>query len=187
MHDIAKIPTLDKGYVQLWSFAPNSAQIRQLSSLTRNQNIDQLYEIVYIFLNIKCPYFILIPLVSSGLRAVPFAGRAKDAYVPTVDTVRSGSVELDITISKSIESTIDSLMMNQKAYTSDGCNSFTASLTTPVAAYWEGVVHGSMRDLLRFCAMPGLHPLVAEYQKSTINSICTEYKDAIDVMKRINK
>jgi hypothetical protein len=188
MSEIGKIPTLDKGFVQLRCCAPNFHDLEIMKSeLFRGNLTPQLVEIVNVYINIKCPYFLLIPLVSSGIRAISRPGSPGDAYTPQADDIGSGNHELDLEIQYSMSLTIDSLMLNQKGYVKDGCNSFVASMTTPVAAYWDGVMFGLLRDWVRFASAPGLHPLIKEYQKSVVNVLSVEYKNINDIMRIIPK
>jgi hypothetical protein len=188
MSEVGKIPVLDKGFVQLKCCAPNFQDLEIMrSELFRGNLTPQLIETVHIYLNIKCPYFLLVPLLSSGIRAIPRPGSPGDAFVPRIDDVKSGNHESDTEIQYSMALTIDSLMLNQKAYTKDGCNSFVASITTPVAAYWEGMMFGLLRDWIRFVGASGLHPLVKEYQKSVVDALSVEYKNINDIMRIIPK
>lgn len=188
MSDVGKIPVLDKGFVQLRCCAPNFHDLEVMKSeLFRGNLTPQLIETVHVYLNVKCPYFLLVPLLSSGIKAISRPGVPGDAYVPRVDDIKSGNHESDLEIQYSMNLTIDSLMLNQKAYAKDGCNPFVASVTTPVAAYWEGVMFGLMRDWVRFAAAPGLHSLVKEYQKSVVNALSVEYKNINDIMRIIPK
>jgi hypothetical protein len=188
MSEVGKIPALDKGFVQLRCCAPNFHDLEVMKSeLFRGNLTPQLIETVHVYLNVKCPYFLLIPLLSSGIKAISRPGAPSDAYVPRVDDIKSGNHESDLEIQYSMNLTIDSLMLNQKAYAKDGCNPFVASVTTPVAAYWEGVMFGLMRDWVRFAAAPGLHPLVKEYQKSVVDALSVEYKNINDIMRIIPK
>jgi hypothetical protein len=184
--EIGKIPTLDKGYVQIRCCAPNGLEIDKIrSEIYRGSWHPNLVEMSQVYLNVKCPYFLLIPLVSSGIRALSAPGAPTDAYVPDVGSIKSGSLDSDREISESMSMTIDSLMLNQKAYAKEGCNTFLASITTPVAAYWSGILYGSLRDWLRFCGTPGLHPMVKEYQRSVSGSLSVEYKNLEDLIRQV--
>jgi hypothetical protein len=186
LSDVGKIPTLDKGYVQLRCCAPNGLEIDRIrSEIYKGSWHPNLVEMAYVHLNIKCPYFLLIPLISSGIRALSIPGLPSDAYVPDVSSIKSGNLNTDKEISDSISMTIDSLMLNQKAYAKEGCNTFLASITTPVAAYWSGILYGSLRDWLRFCSTPGLHPMVKEYQRSVNGAISVEYKNLEDLTRQV--
>jgi len=188
MSEIGKIPTLDKGFVQLRCCAPNARDLDIMKSeLYRGTLSPQLLEIVNVFLNIKCPYFLLIPLVSSGIRAISRPGHTSDAYVPQVDVIKSGNNALDLEIADSMSATIEALMLNQMSYTKDGCNSFVATITTPVAAYWEGMMFGLLKDWIRFANAPGLHPLVKEYQKSVISALSVEYININDISRILQR
>lgn len=188
MSEVGKIPTLDKGFVQLRCCAPNFNQLEAMKSeLFRGNLTPQLIETVHVYLNIKCPYFLLIPLVSSGIRAIPKPGSPGDAFIPRVNDIKSGNVLSDAEIQRSMSMTIESLMLNQRAYAKDGCNTFLSTITTPVAAYWEGVMFGLLKDWVRFTSTLGLHPLVKEYQKSVIDALLVEYKNINDIIRIIPK
>lgn len=179
-----RLPVLDHGYVSLISCSPTYSEHKSImSSLFRNRLSMQSVDMVYVHLHIKCPYFILIPMVSSGIRCVSSANQAGDAFCPTIEYVSSGSSSNDRDISESMKMTIESLMINQKAYIHDGCNAFIASVTTPVAAYWEGVMYASLTEWCRFILAKDLHSVVKQYQKTIHDSISTEYKN-IDDIKR---
>ncbi len=186
MTKINKIPVLDNGHVRAISFCPPDSELESIkSSYFRNTYSTSMLDITSVMLEVKCPYFILIPLISSGVKAASSMSPPRDAYVPAVDTIKSGNHASDVEISQSISMTIDSLMLNQKAYTHDGCNQFVASLTTPVAAYWEGVMQASLPVWLRFTAAKNLHPLVNEYQRTIYQVISSEYKNIHDIQKRV--
>lgn len=186
MTDAGKIPVLDKGYVQLRCSAPDGQELEKIrSEMYRGSWHPNLAEISSVFLNVKCPLFLLVPLLSGGIRAMAVPGKFTEAYIPSVDTIRSGSNSSDRDIQHSMQSTIDSLMLNQEGYAKDGCNSFLASITTPVASYWTGILHGSLRDWLRFCATPGLHPLVKEYQRAVYNALSIDFKNLEEINRQV--
>lgn len=188
MSDIGKIPTLNKGFVQLRSCAPSHLELEKIKSeIYRGTLTPQLIDMVYVVLNVKCPYFLMIPLVSSGIRAAARPGPAMDAYRPGPEWIKSGKHATDREISESISQTVESLMLNQEAYVKDGCNSFVASITTPVSAYWEGVMSGFLRDWIRFISTPGLHPMVKQYQNSVSNAILIEYTNLNDIIRMISR
>lgn len=188
MGDIGKIPTLNKGFVQLRACAPSYLELEKLKSeLYRGTLTPQLIDMVYVVLNMKCPYFMLIPLVSSGIRAAARPGGAADAYCPGPEWIKSGKHATDVEVSESISQTVESLMLNQQAYVKDGCNSFVASITTPVAAYWDGVTMGFMRDWIRFATAPGLHPMIKQYQNAVSNALAVEYTNINDIIRMISR
>lgn len=184
MTNLNKIPVLDKGYVQLSSFAPSFLEVESMrSEFFRGALAPQLIETIHVFLRLKCPYFILIPLLTSGMRAISVPGLASDAFIPHVNDIMSSSLGSSQEIRDSMSLTIDSLMLNQKAYVKEGCNAFVASLTTPVSAYWEGIIFGQLKDWIRFGNASGLHPLIKEYQRSVIDCISVEYKNINDIIR----
>lgn len=186
MTTLNRIPVLDHGYVRPVGFCPSSSDLDKLrSSHFRNTYPASILDMTSVVLEIRCPYFILIPLVSAGVRASSSMSSAEIAYSPTVDRINSGKLESDREISESMKMTIESLMINQKAYVHDGCNHFVAALTTPVAAYWEGVLQGSLPTWIRFYGAKGLHPLVGEYQRTISQIISSEYKNIHDIQKRV--
>ena len=167
-----KLPVLDHGYVSLISCSPSYSDHTDIrSSLFRNRLTAQSIDMVYVHLEVKCPYFILIPMVSSGIRCASSVSQASDAFCPTLDMVASGSTANDRDISESMKMTVESLMLNQKSYVHDGCNAFVASITTPVAAYWEGVMYASMTEWSRFMFAKDLHPIVKQYQKTIYETV----------------
>ena len=188
MNDIGRIPTLDKGFVQLRCCAPNARDLDVMKSeLYRGTLSPQLLETVNVFLNVKCPYFLLIPLISSGIRAISRPGQSSDAYIPQVDVIKSGNNAVDLEIAESMGATIEALMLNQLSYAKDGCNGFVATITTPVAAYWEGMMFGLLEDWVRFANAPGLHPLVKEYQKSVLSALSVEYTNINDISRILQR
>lgn len=182
-----KLPVLDKGYVAMMSCSPSYQEhVRMMSSFFRNRLTQNLIDVTYVHLEVKCPYFILIPMISSNIKVISSVNQATDAFVPTVEHISSGSLDNDRDISESMSITIDSLMLNQKAYVHDGCNALVASLTTPVAAYWDGVMYASMSEWARFMFAKGLHPIVKQYQTAIYNAISTEYKNLEDIRRCIS-
>lgn len=188
MTDLNKIPVLDKGYAQLVSFAPSFSDIEKMrSEFFRGVLAPQLIETIQVFLRLKCPYFILIPLLSSGMRAISVPKPASEAFIPQVDDIKASDLFSSKEIRDSMAITIESLMLNQKAYTNDGCNAFVSNMTTPVCAYWEGVIFGQLKDWIRFGGAPGLHPLIKQYQKTIISCISAEYKNIDDIIRIMPK
>lgn len=184
--EAGKIPTLDKGYVQLRCFAPSNSDIKSISRAMKGGDVtNAILNMAFIHLNIKCPYFLLIPLVSSDIKAVWFPSSSSDAYIPDQTVINSGSVETDIQISESMKMTVDTMIINQKGYVKDGCNSYVASCITPVSTYWEGIMYGKLIDWLRFCNIKGLHPIAKAYQESTIAALSVEYTDVKDMMRMV--
>lgn len=185
---MSKIPVLNGGYVRLISCSPSYEEYKKiLSSHFRNTMTLQVLDMSSIILEVKCPYFILIPLISAGMRAVAYPKQPEDAYIPAVDDIKSGSIENDKDISESMKMTIESLMLNKKAYTHDGCDSFIASVTSPVSYFWEGMIHAKTMEWARFLSLKNLHPIVGLYQSAIENTISTEYKNIEDIKKWLKK
>jgi hypothetical protein len=185
---MSKIPVLDGGYVRLISCSPPFEEYRKiLASHFRNNLTWSILDISSITLEIKCPYFILIPLVSSGMKAVAYPRQPDEAFTPSIDYIKSGSLENDKDISESMKMTIDSLMLNKRAYMHDGCDPFISSITTPVSCFWEGIIYAKTVDWVRFISSKNLHTVVNLYQKSIENAISTEYKNIEDIKKWLKK
>ena len=181
-----KLPVLDKGYVAMISCSPSyQDHLCMMSSFFRNRLTHNLIDVTFVHLEVKCPYFILIPMISSGIKVVSSVNQITDAFCPTIEHISSGSHANDKDISESMRFTIESLMINQKAYVHDGCNSLVASVTTPVAAYWEGVMYASMTEWAKFIFAKGLHPIVKQYQSAISDMISTEYKNLEDIKRCI--
>jgi hypothetical protein len=183
-----RLPVLDHGYVSLMSCSPSySDHLEIRSSMFRNRLTSQAIDMIYVHLQVKCPYFILIPMVSSGIRCTSSVSQASDAFCPTVDMIASGSTANDRDISESMKMTVESLMLNQKSYVHDGCNAFVASVTTPVSAYWEGVMYASMGEWSRFMFAKDLHPIVKQYQRAVHDAVSIEYKNLEDIKRFIQR
>ena len=183
-----KLPVLDYGHVSLLSCSPSYDDYLKIkSSMLRDRLTPQSIDMIHAHVEVKCPYFILIPMISSGIRCLSSVNQTSDAFTPTLDMISSGSSANDRDIADSMRMTVESLMLNQKSYIHDGCNSLIASITTPVSAYWEGVMYASMTEWSRFIFAKDLHFTVRQYQKAIYDAISIEYKNLEDIKRLVYK
>lgn len=182
-----KFPVLEHGYVRLQTVSPDAVNLAEIRKRAYKGTLQAAHlELPYVHMEICCPYAVLLTLASSGLTLVPYQDMNKDmAHIPGLDDIKSGSIDIDWQISESLKLTIESTMLNQHAYAEDGCDRSVATLTTPLAAYWEGVVHGKLLSFLRFTESKHQPKIIRVYQERMRDSISSEYKNLQEMIERL--
>lgn len=170
-----KTPILDHGYVELFSVSPDGEKMKHVF----RQHYGKIYKpsllsIPRVVFSVKCPIAILMTMTRLNLVA-DLSYEKKHAFNPTVEHISSGDLETDQNISESIAMTNESLMLNQKAYAEDNCDRFIATLTTPISAYWEGLVYGDLSTWVEFTESKHAPRVVSLFQKEIRNILTAEY------------
>lgn len=182
-----KIPLLDHGYVRLQNASPSHSNLEEIRKRAyKGTMVAHHFDLPYVHVEICCPYAILLTLVSSGLTALPYQDMNRElAFLPDAGNIRSGTLADDMAISDHIKTTVESTMLNQQAYAKDNCDRAIATLTTPLAAYWEGVIHGKLSSFLRFTESKHQPRIIQVYQEGVRNSISLEYKNLSEMILRL--
>jgi len=184
---LGSTPVLDKGYVKLLSASPSGQQI----SIIRNQVFrglvkESLTDLPRVVLKIRCPYVVLHHLQSTKIRIINDLSVNKEfVYEPQITDIRSGKHETDVELAEYMSSTLNALVVNQVTLKQDGCNAFIAQLTTPIAAYWEGIAYGDLSDWIRIIVAPHTPPMVKAYQDAFKLTISTEFLELDEFIRRI--
>jgi hypothetical protein len=176
---------LDKGYVKVISASPSGKQFQEMrSQIFRGVIKESLIEIPRVILKIKCPYVVLHAMQSTKIRIVTNYSRYEaQVYEPQVTDIRSGNHEKDVQLSDYISSTLSALIVNQTTLQQDGCNGFIAGLTTPIAAYWEGIVYGDLSDWIDVITAPNAPNMIKAYQNAFNVAISTEFLELEEIIR----
>jgi hypothetical protein len=170
-----RTPMLDNGHVELFAASPGGEKMRHILY----QHYGKIYKpsilsIPRVVFSIKCPIAIVMTMTRLNL-VTDLSSEKKHAFNPTVEHISSGNLENDQNISESIAMTNESLMLNQKAYAEDNCDRFIATLTTPISAYWEGLVYGDLLTWIEFTESKHAPRVVGLFQKEIRNILTAEY------------
>jgi len=169
------LPVLDSGYVYLFSSSPDGEKTKHiLNQYYSNVFKPSILSIPRVVVSIKCPIAVLLTMTRFHL-VVDLSAPRNSAFNPSIEHIKSGKMENDKDISESIKNTNEALMLNQKAYAEDNCDRFVATLTTPIAAYWEGLAYGDLCTWVEFVESKSAPKIVSIYQGAIKNILIAEY------------
>jgi hypothetical protein len=180
-------PVLDKGYVLSVSSSPNGNALREIrAQIYRGVLKEGLADIPRVVLKVRCPLVVLHSMMATKLRIIqdPYAIK-DDVHEPQVTDIRSGKLETDTELAEYMAQTLNALVLNQTTLKEDGCDGFVASLTTPIAAYWEGLVYGDLSDWIRVIVTPGAPRMIKSYQDAFRSVLSAEFLDLDEMIKRV--
>lgn len=186
---IGSTPVLDKGYVKMFSASPSGRQFQEIRAIMfRGALRESLADIPRVVLEVRCPYVVLHAMQSTKIRVVNnFSSFKHVVYEPQVTDIRSGNHEKDVQLSEYMCSTLNALAINQATLNQDGCNTFIAGLTTPIAAYWEGLVYGDLTDWIRVITAPHAPNIIKAYQEAFNSVISAEFIELEELTRRIRQ
>jgi hypothetical protein len=177
------IPCLDKGYVELLSCAPDGKALATVVHQMRRGYVGpHLLRIPTVYLKFKAPYF--VTLAMGNIRSVTDQSYQPEVYHPEVDEVGSIDVESRQDIVESIRSTIDAGNLNREMYVKDGCNRFTATMTSTVSTYWQGLMYADLETWCDFYQQKHAPHQIKVYQKAVEDILKVEYPELDDYLRR---
>ena len=175
-----EIKVLDKGSVALLSSSNGGARLKELSdTLFGALPHDGFGDIATATLIIKCPLFLQLKLSQYGLKIIqaPQKGHV-EAYAPDLTDIGAADPQDGAAIADDINRTTEALLINPKAYQSDGCNEFVAQAITPINVYTTLVVHGSLNQWIHYLASDAKAPdLVKKYNAAIQDILKAEWKN----------
>ena len=148
-----KIPCLDKGFVAYISSSNNGDKLTQLAiEFLQTTDYSALAPMANLTIAIKCPLFVQLNLSKFDLKIVTANTKEVEAYYPNVGEIGGRDREMNRIIADDIERTAEALLINPKAYQTDGCDRFISQVLMPVSTYTTLIVHGTYNEWKRFCA-----------------------------------
>lgn len=174
-----KLPCLDKGFVALIDSANNSARLKEISmDLMMSSSKDDLTVLSSMTIVAKCPLFVQLFFSKFGLTVLSANfHKEPDAYIPNETEVKASSLEDSKMISDDIMRTTEALLINPKAYQSDGCNPFTSQVIMPVSTYTTIVVHGTYAQWLQLLQYKDTPNQILAYQENIKQIFTAEWKN----------
>lgn len=160
-----KYPVLDKGFVARIDSSGGSTKLNEIA-IEYYKVIDGkfLTDLSSLTLLIKCPLFVQLNLSLFGFKIVTIPSQDElMAYEPNVSEVGAKSLELSKAISADMKQTSDALLINPKAYQSDGCDRFISQILTPINTYTSVIVYGMYNDWCRYIRQKGVPYSMASY------------------------
>lgn len=146
-----KLPCLDQGYVALISSSNDSKRLRDFLPKVSSQSLSRELDICSMTLLVRCPLFVQLHLSHYNLTILGTTLEESMAgFVPNEAEIKADDLQTSIAISDDIKRTTEALIINPKAYQSDGCDRFLSQVITPINIYTTILVHGSRRTWVEF-------------------------------------
>lgn len=146
-----KLPCLDHGYVALISSSNDSKKLREIVPHLSAQSLSRESDICSMTVLIRCPLFVQIHLSHYNLIMLGTTLESTmDSFIPNEAEIGADDLQTSIAISDDIKRTTDALIINPKAYQSDGCDKFLSQVITPINIYTTILVHGSRKTWVEF-------------------------------------
>lgn len=173
-----KIPVLDKGYVALLDSTNTTSKLREYGQeFYGGEYPTSLEELGSMTVAIKCPLFVQLALSKFELKIVDANnGGAVEAFIPNAGEIRGSDVPTSEAISDDISRTTDALLINPKAYQSDGCDTFISQVVTPINIYSTLIVSGKYSEWCKFAYQRGFPRPIASYATIVGQIIEAEWK-----------
>lgn len=172
-----KIPCLDKGYVALISSACNSTRLNEVrDEYFGAHDTPALKKFAYMTVVFKCPLFVQTNLSQFGLTIVPARIPELEAYVPNAGEIGGRDRQLNEDIADDISRTTDALMINPKAYISDGADRFIAQVLTPISCYTTLIIGGSYNDWQQYIQQKSVPAPLVSYINAVKQIMDAEWK-----------
>lgn len=172
-----KLPVLDNGYVALIdSTLPHKRYESVVDEFFRATPIPAIHKLCHAVIVFKAPLFVQLHLAQHGLTLVSTRVQEAEAYVPSVGEVGSDSHEINKMISEDMANTTEALLINPKAYQSDGCDPFISQVMMPVSSYATFLVCGSLEAWQKFYNTKSVPAPIRSYASAVEQIIKAEWK-----------
>lgn len=162
-----KVPVLDKGYVAKFDSSGGSNKLNEIA-VEHFKRLDGkfLTDISSLTLMFKCPLFVQLNLSIFGFRIITLPNVGSDqleVYLPNIGEIGSPKLDVNQDIADDMARTSAALLMNHKAYQTDGCNRFMSQILTPINTYTTILVYGMYNDWSRYISQAGAPASIASY------------------------
>lgn len=166
-----KLPCLDKGYVALISSSNDAKSFRDVLPYISQQSLSRELDVCTMTILVRCPLFVQLHLSHYNLTILSTTLEENViGYIPNEAEIKADDLQTSISISDDIKRTTDALIINPKAYQSDGCDRFISQVITPINIYTTILIHGSRRTWVEFINQNKL-PYPIESYRSLIEQI----------------
>jgi hypothetical protein len=171
---------LDKGFVALVQSQLDSKLIAEVRDELFGADVacDKMLRerLSRVTVAIKCPLFVARSFAQYDLDIVHAPQSKIEAFEPSPGDIGSGDHSTDVAIADDIKRTTAALIINPKAYQSDGCDRFISQLITPISVYTTILVSGPYSEWDRYCSTEGMPQLLAAYQNAIKQILKNEWK-----------
>lgn len=172
-----KLPVLDNGYVALIdSTMPHKRYEAVVDEFYRATSTPALHKLCHAVLVFKAPLFVQLHLAQHGLALVSTRVQESEAYVPSIGEIGCSSHENNKLISEDISRTTEALLINPKAYQTDGCDPFISQVIMPVSSYATFLVGGTLEMWQKFYNTKSVPAPIKSYASAVEQLIKAEWK-----------
>lgn len=169
-----KIPTLDKGFVALIDSCNTTAKLREIGQeFFGGEYPTSLEELGSLTVVMKCPLFVQLNLSKFNFKVINAETTGElESFLPTAGEIGTKERSVNEDIADDISRTAAALLINPKAYQSDGANRFISQINTPVSVYTTLIIQGSYKEWCAF-AYQGFVPKPIEAYTLALQQIIT--------------
>lgn len=173
-----KLPCLDKGYVAYLDSSGDSSKLQEIAlEFFQKAEWGFLTSTASLTLAIKCPLFLQLHLSQYDFKIITARLSTEvEAYVPNVGEVKCKDHETAKAIAGDMERTTAALLINAKAYQTDGCDRSTSQILTPISTYTTLIVSGSYNEWKRFSSQKGVPSGIVPYVNAVQQVMQMEWK-----------
>jgi hypothetical protein len=178
-----QVPVLDKGFVSLVSTANKGNVIKELEDAFVRKSCPALIEMATATLIVKCPLFVQLNLAKFNFCSVNLPVDEVELFLPTEETIDAKTTEDNVEFKEYIHRTSEALIQATKGLIEDGCNRFAAQTITPISTYTTSIVHGKLRNWLKFVKQEDL-PKPIELYRGVVEQILTTEWNNLEELKK---
>ena len=168
-----KIPVLDKGFVALIDSCNTTETLRAMGKeFFDGEYPTSLEALGSMTVVMKCPLFVQLNLSKFNFKVINAEQKTPlDAYEPNAGELGCKERTTGEDIADNISRTTAALLINPKAYQSDGADRFLSQILTPVSVYTTVIVQGSYKDWCDFAYNQTFVPTPIKAYTQTIQQI----------------
>lgn len=170
-----KIPVLDKGYVALIDSCNTTTKLRDMGQeFFGGEYPTSLEELGSMTVVMKCPLFVQLNLTKYNFKVINATNTINtEAYIPNPGEIGASERSVNEAISDNISKTTDALIINPKAFQSDGANRFISQVLTPVNVYTTLIIQGSYKEWCSWAFQQSFVPKPIEAYTLALQQIIT--------------
>jgi hypothetical protein len=176
-----KIPVLDKGFVALIDSCNTTSILREVGKEFYGGEYPVVLEkLGSMTLVIKCPLFVQLSLSKFNLKVIDANGSSGssniEAFIPNAGDVKAKERLDSEAIADDISRTTDALLINPKAYQSDGADPFISQVITPINVYTTLIIYGPYDEWVKFAYQTIFPAPIKAYANAIRQIIEVEWK-----------
>lgn len=172
------VNVLDKGYVILRTPGVTKQDIRDLKK--DGFDTKRLQRHIFVSMTIKCPLFVKMTFPEFGLVTITGKHGETEIYHPTLSDVNASTPTISSEIADDIKATSEALMINPRAYRTDGCDRSVSQVNSPIGLYNNIIVSGFLEDWSKFISNNKLPTLIEDYREAIHSLIMAEYQEVLN-------